>query len=152
MPIDAPNYQYPEDIPHVSGDRGTVSLVVRKDTDGTLASNDGDYTVFQVDSQGKLKVTDTEPQSTGTLNNGVQTIVAAVAVSVLAANPNRKKVIIQNVGNSSVRVGSAGVTASTGVRLLKDGHLLLEMPNCPINEIFAIRETANSVVLAQEIV
>jgi hypothetical protein len=58
MGIDAPNYQYPEDIPHVSGDRGTAALVVRKDTGATLADVDGDYTLLQVDATGNLRVLD----------------------------------------------------------------------------------------------
>ncbi len=49
--------QYLEDSPHTSGDTGTLALVVRKDTPGTLASADGDYAVLQVDATGALRVT-----------------------------------------------------------------------------------------------
>lgn len=89
---------------------------------------------------------------TGTLANGAETSVAGSAVQVLAANTNRRKVIVQNTGLANVRIGVTGVTATTGMRLVPNGHLLLEMPNCPTQAIFAIREGAvSSTVFAQEI-
>lgn len=56
MTVDAPNYQYPEDAPHVSGNRGTAALVVRKDALASLADTDGDYALLQVDDAGRLQV------------------------------------------------------------------------------------------------
>lgn len=49
--------QYAEDSAHASGDTGTVALVVRNDTPGSLCSADGDYAVLQVDADGALRVT-----------------------------------------------------------------------------------------------
>lgn len=90
---------------------------------------------------------------TGTLNNGAETAVAAVAIQVLAANANRNKMIIQNTGAASVRVGATGVTATTGMRLAAGTTLVMDNPECPTNAIFAIREGAvSSIVLAQEVV
>lgn len=93
--------------------------------------------------------------ATGTLTNGAETAVAAVAVQVLAANVNRKSAIIQNVSASpaaNVRVGVAGVTATTGVRLAPGDKLILEMPYVPTQALFAIRETAVSgTVFAMEV-
>lgn len=48
--------QYNEDTAHVSGDTGTMALVVRKDTPGALAGTDGDYAPLQVDASGALRV------------------------------------------------------------------------------------------------
>jgi hypothetical protein len=45
-----------EDDAHVSADAGLPALVVRKDTLGTIAGTDGDYTLPQVDSSGRLRV------------------------------------------------------------------------------------------------
>jgi hypothetical protein len=50
--------QYDEDTPHVSGATGTLSLVVRSDTIGSLCGTDGDYTALQVDADGYLYVLD----------------------------------------------------------------------------------------------
>jgi hypothetical protein len=46
---------YAEDSAHVSGDFGQLGLVVRKDTQGSLVSADGDYSPLQVDSSGRLR-------------------------------------------------------------------------------------------------
>ena len=54
---EAPNYQYPEDIPHVSGDVGTQALAVRQDVVTSLATLDGNYAPLQVNADGQLKVT-----------------------------------------------------------------------------------------------
>ena len=56
MPINAPNYQFPEDTPHVSGDRGTGALGVRNDTDAVMTDADGDYTYIATDATGAIKV------------------------------------------------------------------------------------------------
>ena len=97
-------------------------------------------------------VTTTESWATGTLANGVQTTVSSVAVQILAANASRKKLIIQNVGIMPMRVGVSGVTATTGMRLSSDGSVLFEMPHCPTQAIFAIRDGAvDTTALAQEV-
>jgi hypothetical protein len=48
---------YDEDSAHSSGAKGSLSLVVRKDTPGSLVDADGDYAPLQVDDQGRLRVT-----------------------------------------------------------------------------------------------
>lgn len=87
----------------------------------------------------------------GTLANGAETAVSSVAVSVLGANTARKKLILQNTGANAVRIGIAAVTATTGMRLAAGAAIVLDMPHCPTNAIFAIRESADSTVLAQEV-
>lgn len=47
---------YDEDSAHSSGAKGSLSLVVRKDTPGSLVDADGDYAPLQVDDQGRLRV------------------------------------------------------------------------------------------------
>lgn len=47
---------FAEDSAHSSGDKGQFILVVRNDTQGTLAGTDGDYAPLQVDSVGRLRV------------------------------------------------------------------------------------------------
>ena len=48
--------QYQEDAPHTTGDTGTMALVVRQDTPGSLVGTNGDYAPLQVDSTGRLRV------------------------------------------------------------------------------------------------
>lgn len=94
----------------------------------------------------------TVAQPAGTITNGAETAVGAAAVQVIAANSSRKKLIVQNTGQGDVRVGVSGVTATTGLRLVKNGSVIFDMPNCPTQAIFAIRDGAvSSTVLAQEV-
>lgn len=154
MTTDAANYQFPEDSPHVSGDRGTAALAVRQDTPASLVDADGDYTLLQVDASGNLRTTGlvVASFSGGTLTNGAETAVGAAAVQVIAANASRKKLIVQNTGLGDVRVGVSGVTATSGVRLIRNGSIIFDMPDCPTQAIFAIRDGAvSSTVLAQEV-
>lgn len=51
-----PSPGYGEDTPHVSGDSGTMALVVRHDATSSLVDTDGDYAPLQVDANGRLKV------------------------------------------------------------------------------------------------
>src|SRR6476620_8213272 len=50
---------FPEDSPHVSGDKGTLTLAVRNDSGTVLAGSTGDYIPFTTDSTGALRVTST---------------------------------------------------------------------------------------------
>jgi hypothetical protein len=88
---------------------------------------------------------------TSTLVNGHETVVGAVATSVLAADPNRKTAVIQNVGTVNVRVGVAGVTATTGARLVPNGVFISDEPFVSTQEFFAVREGAvDGLVFATE--
>jgi hypothetical protein len=48
--------EFAEDSAHVSGDYGSLALVVRNDAGGSMVSADGDYSPLQVDSTGRLRV------------------------------------------------------------------------------------------------
>lgn len=146
--LEAPNYQYPEDIPHVSGDRGTVALVVRKDTAASLSDLDGDYSLLQVDANGRLRIVG---DMVGTLNNGLQIVVPVVPILLSAANPNRKKLIVRNLGPQTIYIGTLLVTALTGFPLNRDETLVLEMPNCPTNDIWAVDGVATSTAFVTEV-
>jgi hypothetical protein len=108
----------------------------------TAVSADGDAVALWVTREGIAKVED-GPE---TLANGAETAVSSTAVQVLAVNANRKRAIIQNVGANNVRVGITGVAATTGLRLLPNG----DFETTSRQAIFAIRESADSTVYAQE--
>lgn len=87
----------------------------------------------------------------GTLTNGAETSVTTSATQLVAATAGRKKLIVQNNGATAVRIGTTGVTATTGLRLTAGGSVVFDMPNCPTNVIFAISESGSNAVLAQEV-
>lgn len=90
---------------------------------------------------------------TATLANGVETVVGAVAVSILPANAARKTAVIQNTGTANIRVGVVGVTAVTGLRIVPNGVAIYDMPFVAIQELFAIQEgSVGSIAFAQEVV
>jgi hypothetical protein len=91
-----------------------------------------------------------EAPTSAALQPGAETPVSAAAVLVLAANPARKAAVIQNTGSQNVRVGVAGVTATTGIRLIPNASVIFSMPFCYLGDVFAIRESADSVVFATE--
>lgn len=49
-------FDYAEDTAHTTGDRGGFVLAVRNDADTSLVSATGDYSPFQTDANGRLKV------------------------------------------------------------------------------------------------
>lgn len=104
------------------------------------------------DAQLRATAVPVKENSTATFNNGAETVVAAVAVSVLAANASRKFCIIQNTGTRTVRLGAVGVTATTGVRLDAGASLVFTQPYVPTNALYAIRDggPGTTTILAQE--
>ena len=57
-----------EDAGHSSGDKGIMSLAVRKDTAGAIAGTDGDYSPLQVNSSGALRTSGASAASRNTAN------------------------------------------------------------------------------------
>lgn len=89
----------------------------------------------------------------GTLKPGAEYPISTVAVMVAPDNSARKKLIIQNTGVGNVRIGDSTVTSSSGVKLIPNGSMILEMPDVPQNAIYAIRDGGvDSVVFSQDIV
>lgn len=86
-----------------------------------------------------------------TLQAGKEFTVTAAPVLVLAANGFRVTGLVQNTGSANVRVGAAGVTPTTGYRLVPNQTIIYGEPNVNKGEIWAVREGASdSVVFAQE--
>lgn len=130
----------------VTANQGTSPWVVS----GTV--NIGTMPEVEIKNDSGNPIPVTTDVVTGTLSNGAETSVAGSAVQVLAANSSRRKLIVQNTGIGNVRIGVTGVAATTGFRLTPSGTAVFDMPNCPTQAIFAIREGAvSSTVLAQEI-
>ena len=72
-----------EDTAHVSGDKGFMSLVVRKDVRGTMVDTDGDYASPQTNAVGEIRFIDDDLNTvTGTTSDA--TIVAGAVGSVSA--------------------------------------------------------------------
>ena len=86
-----------------------------------------------------------------TLQSGHETAVSAVAVLVIPANPMREAGLVQNTGTANIRVGAAGVTPTTGYRLVPNQTIIYGQPNVNQDDIWAIREgSIDSVAFAQE--
>lgn len=66
--------------------------------------------------------------------------VSNVAILICAANSRRKMLIITQTSANPVRVGAAGVTATTGFRLAQNERFVFEGDECPTDDIWAIRE------------
>ena len=106
----------------------------------------------------------TDPATVVTLRDGVpvssgglvsypdQTVTNVVPVAALAANPARKKALIQNTGMVNIRVGDASITGSQGIRLTANAVIVFDQPVCPTGAIYVISEGGNSSVAAEEIV
>lgn len=125
-----------EDAAHSSGDQGIQALAVRKDAQGTNTSADGDYSSLQTWSEGSLKVVDVANGSVLQQRISVTTTAAALPASALA---NRKTLMIQNAGSSSIFIGSATVTAAgatAGIEVPKGGFMEMEVG--PAVAVYAI--------------
>lgn len=115
-----------EDAAHASGDQGIQALAVRRDSQGTNTSADGDYSSFQTWSEGSLKVVDVANGAILQQQVGVTTTAAQIPAANLA---NRKSLMVQNTGSSKVWVGSATLTstgAASGIELPANSFMELE--------------------------
>jgi hypothetical protein len=77
--------QYSEDAAHVSGDTGTLALVVRKDVAATIAGSDGDYGAMQVTATGALRVAiaeDAVGSTTDTDDGAIAPAQASIALTI----------------------------------------------------------------------
>lgn len=116
-------FEKAEDAAHASGDIGGYVLSVIQ---GTLSASaaDGDYGSFKTDLLGRMWV-NRSGQSAAYGN----TSIGSTATDVIGTDlTNRIKVIVQNVDNKDVFLGSdASVTAGTGIRLSAGSSVELEV-------------------------
>ena len=122
-----------EDAVHSSGDQGIQALAVRKDALSSNVSADGDYASLLQWSEGSLKVVDISNIAVLQQEISVATSATQLPASSLA---NRRSILVQNVGNSSIWIGSSSVTvsgATGGIEIPKGGHVELEAgPTCEV--------------------
>ncbi len=121
-----------EDVAHVSGDVGVMSLAVRNDTLAALAGTDGDYAPLQVNASGALYVKhdgdlDVNDTANTSIANAVNTLAVASTAEDVVASPlsNRKYLYIYNNDNRRMFVGATGVTASNGFPIAPRSYLEL---------------------------
>ncbi len=123
---------------------------------GSVTTNPPTYTNGQISplsltATGNVRVINHE---VGTATNGTETVVTNVATQILAANANRKYAMIQNSGgDSNIRIGFSGISATTGIiELKKEQFFIFTGPFVPTVAIFAIRIGGGSAAaLASEI-
>lgn len=77
-----------EDAPAAGGESGVQVLGVRKDAAGTLASLDGDFTPFQMDSAGNVRVNVAAGGAgDGSILDGVSSAIKATVLDYVNSNP-----------------------------------------------------------------
>jgi hypothetical protein len=114
--------QYSEDAAHSSGATGTVALVVRHDAGGSLSDTDGDYSVLQTDSAGRLRVAVSGAGSGGTSSTDDSAFTVGTDAGTGAMG-------IYQSAEDSVDDGDVGVLAMTANRHLKVSAAALPLPS-----------------------
>jgi hypothetical protein len=77
--------------------------------------------------------------------------LTATAVSVLAANPNRKGLVVRNKGNKAVYLGfAATVTAANAPYSIPAGQTLEQTDDFPPGQLFMIAPLGNADVVVME--
>ena len=80
--------------------------------------------VFNVDSSGNIIDFGSTKGSTATYSNAT---IVNTATQIVASDTSRRSVIVQNISNATVFVGTDnGVTSSNGIRLIQDDALVLD--------------------------
>lgn len=109
-----------EDVAHVSGDTGLMSLAVRNDTLASLVDADGDYAPLQVNASGALYVEVAGGTDDALANSGIKQVaetvgtVAAAIVDGVDELASRKYIYIYNNDNRDVFIGDSGVSVANG--------------------------------------
>jgi hypothetical protein len=115
----------------------------------TLTDACGNEVLGPRPSSSSIPVVETSLPST--LQLGKEYPISAFAVLVLPANAFRVTGLVQNTGDANIRVGPAGVTATTGYRLVPNQTIIYGEPNINKDDIWAIREgSVDSVAFAEE--
>ncbi len=129
---------------------GTIPEVEIKNDSGSPIPVSGTVSVVEPvsvdDNGGSLTVDQLGVSAFGT---GLASTVTGAATLVAAAGA-RQGLVLQNLGVVNVRLGSAAVTATTGMRLVPNQTLIFTYPDTFTGAVYAIREGAvNGTVFAQ---
>lgn len=127
--------QYAEDAAHVSGDTGMLTLAVRRDTQSSLSSADGDYTPLQLTATGSLRVAIAEDGVGSTTDTEDGTVTAAQASVALVigmgyeydgtnwTRPRGEHTVAHDAADAGnpAKLGAKAETALSGITLVADG-------------------------------
>jgi hypothetical protein len=138
LPTSLTNLEKSEDSAHSSGDKGIMSLAVRKDTDSSLGA-DNDYSPIQVNKDGKLKtisnnikiisVSKTRPANTTQYAVG-DVVEDNVTDSFVFTN------VVQNNGGSGYIMEAMLIdSANQSTKLLCDLWLFSVVPTVPDDNV-----------------
>jgi hypothetical protein len=120
-----------EDAAHVSGDIGTYILAVRQDTLASSVSADGDYASLKLDASGALWTHVSKMAAPDAPNSAIASDAVTVTDTETAlpasALANRKKMIIQNVGNKPIYLGPTGLSDADGLRIAAGANVEMEL-------------------------
>ena len=140
--------QYAEDSVAGNGDIGNFQLAIRRDTSGSNCA-DGDYSEMQTWLDGSLRTVDHAN------NVNLQQIVTVGTTAVQLPTSNlagRKLLMIQNVSNRRLFLGSSTVTADEtatgGVQLGRGGFITVEAG--PDNDVYGRATAAGNAVAVWE--
>lgn len=117
------DFVYAEDSAHTTGDSGAYVLSVREDTLAASTSATGDYQSFKTDGLGRLWMNGTHQ----TMAFSAVTVTSTATDLVATDLANRKRILIENLGNKVIYVGSAAVTDATGFRISNGSALELDI-------------------------
>ena len=110
-----------EDLPHASGDMGTMAFAVRSDTAAALGGTDGDYQPLITDASGRLHVLDqnsaamaADVAETNLFTSAGKTIIANMEFLALSNTQGTTVVHANTVGSRFALMGLQGATNTTG--------------------------------------
>lgn len=118
-----------EDVASASGFGGVCILTVRRDTDGTQTSANGDFAEVQTDDRGSVRVNSVMRAPTGTLTNVANAVASFTA---LAANVARRGATIYNddtaVTGAVVKIKFGAVAAAASFTTVLAPATYYEVP------------------------
>ena len=100
---------FAEDSPTASGSNGFAMLAMRQLVDSPSTDADGDYTMFKVDEEGRLKVS-TKPASFTLSQGPTNTVNQSVSVDVSRAS--NVSFHLKNTGTAAIAAGAVAFEAS----------------------------------------
>lgn len=121
--VEAGDAEFLEDSAHTTGDAGIHMLNVRQDAFASSTSADGDYSSFKSDALGRLYIY--KAKQSGAYG---AVPVGNTATDIIGTDlANRTSIIIQNISNRDVFIGTnASVTTANGIRLAAGSSMEVE--------------------------